>query len=644
MATAVVEIEGPLSPPSCCTSINSKAASASKSKSTDDLAAMRHLRSVIESITSNENMSLAERKTKLANLEHLFLTAERQLLSHDGAAESPSSIKDADVKKTKKIKKVGWLKSVLRVKQDGHSRKNNNFVATEPNAPANSKQSGGVLEALDEKEVVTQEARDDVENKVVANTVTTCSRDGAPPPPTSPGGGGGGDNETDSIMELRMQNSEAFLASVCSLRSLGTFERDFINNIIAEQAEANNDNNNNNNDEKSTTTFEKDFLARMKSKSVVPPHPTQVFVNSNGINPDDDHDDDLTLDTQLSETTFENDARCAMKNGGDGMILPPTQVITPTKQQNIVDSDELSIATFLSETTFERDQRKRKEASAHDGKLQAVVKRSAPTALALHIENTLSIDDSQISVSTYEKDVAALNALAEKIGRKPSTQSKVVMEGIMSTASDRSCSTFEQDYGYVSTTQRDIRIPAPPPQLRSQQFQFHAEARVAVTTPPKYQSPNDTRSLVGAKVSFIGTPLSTTAFENDMINDGPQDNKNYNPEWFQGRMENRKKGPERKNVGSAKKKNVVSPPSSLDNRSRTPDLSDAMRAANAKLDAMAVAKRQQSKISPLDVQLSQYRVSTVGGGGGGGKSRKEEGESTFLGKFLCQAEQFIFKY
>jgi hypothetical protein len=322
-----------------------------------------------------------------------------------------------------------------------------------------------------------------------------------------------------------------------------------------------------------------------------------------------------------------------MKNGGDGMILPPTQVITPTKQQNFVDSDELSIATFLSETTFERDQRKRKEASAHDGKLQAVVKRSAPTALALHIENALSIDDSQISVSTYEKDVAALNALAAKIGRKPSTQSKVVMEGIMSTASDRSCSTFEQDYGHVSTTQRDIRIPAPPPQLRSQQF--HAEARVAVTTPPKYQSPNDTRSLVGAKVSFIGTPLSTTAFENDMINDG----KNYNPEWFQG-MENRKKGPERKNVGSAKK--VVSPPSSLDNRSMTPDLSDAMRAANVKACAMAAAKRQQSKISPLDVQLSQYRVSTVGGGGG--KSRKEEGESTFLGKFLCQAEQFIFKY
>jgi len=635
MATAVVEIEGPLSPPSCCTSINSKAASASTSKSTEDLAAMRHLRSVIESITSNENMSLAERKTKLANLEHLFLTAERQLLSHDGVAEPLI----AEEKTTKKIKKVGWLKSVLRVKQDGHSRKNNNFVATEPNAPANSKQSGGVLEALDEKEVVTQEARDDVENKVVANTATTCSRDGAPPPPTSPGGGGGGDNETDSIMELRMQNSEAFLASVCSLRSLGTFERDFINNIIAEQADANNDNNNNNNDEKSTTTFEKDFLARMKSKCVVPPHPTQVFVNSNGNNPDDDHDDDLTLDTQLSETTFENDARCAMKNGGDGMILPPTQVITPTKQQNFVDSDELSIATFLSETTFERDQRKRKEASAHDGKLQAVVKRSAPTALALHIENTLSIDDSQISVSTYEKDVAALNALAEKIGRKPSTQSKVVMEGIMSTASDRSCSTFEQDYGYVSTTQRDIRIPASPPQLRSQQF--HAEARVAVTMPPKYQYPNDTRSLVGAKVSFIGTPLSTTAFENDMINDGPQANKNYNPEWFQG-MENRKKGPERKNVGSAKKKNVVSPPSSLDNRSRTPDLSDAMRAANAKLDAMAAAKRQQSKISPLDVQLSQYRVSTVGGGGS--KSRKEEGESTFLGKFLSQAEQFIFKY
>lgn len=614
MATAVDEIEGPLSPPSCCTSINSKAASASKSKSTNDLAAMRHLRSVIESITSNENMSLAERKTKLANLEHLFLTAERQLNFHDGAAESPPFIKDADVKKTKKIKKVGWLKSVLRGKQDGNYHKNT-AVATKPIESAKSKRSGGV-----------QEARDDVENKVT-NTATSV-RDAAPSP-LSPGGGGG-DNETDSIMELRMQNSEAFLASVCSLRSLGTFERDFINNIIAEQAEANN--NNKDDDEKSTTTFEKDFMARMKNKNVVvPPHPTQVFVNSNGINPDDDHDD-LTLDTQMSETTFENDVRCAMKNGGDGMILPPTQIITPTKQ-NYRDSDDLSIATFLSETTFERDQRKRKESSALNGKLQAAVETSAqPTALALHIENTLSIDDSQISVSTYEKDVAALNALAEKIGRKPSTQSKVVMEGIMSSASDRSCSTFEQDYGYITATQRAIRIPVPPPQQRrSEQL-----SRVAATIPPKQQTLNQTRFSAGAGVSLIGTPLSTTAFENDMINGGPQANQNYNPEWFTG-IDNRKKGPQR-NVGSTKKKNVVAP-SSLDNRSRSPDLSDAMRQANAKMAAMAAAKRQQSKISPLDVQLSQYRVSRVGGG-----KSKEEGDSTLLGKFLCQAEQFIFKY
>lgn len=623
MATAVDEIEGPLSPPSCCTSINSKAASA-KSKSTDDLAAMRHLRSVIESITSNENMSLAERKTKLANLEHLFLTAERQLLFHDGAAESPPSIKDADVKK---IKKVGWLKSVLRGKQDGNSRKNT-VVATKPIESANSKRCSGVLEALDKETLVVeaQEARDDVENKV-ANTVTTCVRDA---PLTSPGVGGG-DNETDSIMELRMQNSEAFLASVCSLRSLWTFERDFINNIIAEQAEANNSNNN---DEKSTTTFEKDFLARMKNKSAVdPPHPTQVFVNSNGINPDDDHDD-LTLDTQLSETTFENDVRCGMKNGGDGMILPPAHIITPTKQ-NYRDSDDSSIATFLSETTFEHDQRKIKESSVLNGKLQAAVERSAqPTSFALHIENTLSIDDSQISVSTYEKDVAALNALAEKIGRKPSTQSKVVMEGIMSSASDRSCSTFEQDYGYITATQRAIRIPAPPPPQRRRSEQL---SRVAATIRPKQQPPNETRSSAGAGVSLIWTPLSTTAFENDMIDGGPQANQNYSPEWFTG-IDNRKKGPQR-NVGSTKKKNVVAP-SSLDNRSMNPDLSDAMRQANAKADAMVAAKRQQSKISPLDVQLSQYRVSTVRGG----KSRKEEWDSTVLSKFLCQAEQFIFKY
>jgi hypothetical protein len=131
-----------------------------------------------------------------------------------------------------------------------------------------------------------------------------------------------------------------------------------------------------------------------------------------------------------------------------------------------------------------------------------------------------------------------------------------------------------------------------------------------------------------------------------MINGGPQANQNYNPEWFMGIEHNRKKGvSQKRNVGcSTKKKNVVAP-SSLDNRSSrtTTDLSDAMRAAHVKADAMAAAKRQQTKISPLDVQLSQYRVSTIGGGGGA-KSRKEEGDSTLLGKFLCQAEQFIFKY
>jgi hypothetical protein len=634
-------------------------------------------------------MSLAERKTKLANLEHLFLTAERQLLfqHNDGGAadNTPPSSNDGEgkTKTTKKIKKVGWLKSVLRGKQDvGNSRKNTTVVAaTKPNGIVNSKQSDEVLETLDkEKVAVTQEARDDDENKVATNTVTTScvDRDAAPPRTSSPrgGGGGGGDNETDSIMELRMQNSEAFLASVCSLRSLGTFERDFINNIIAEQAEANN----NNNDEKSTTTFEKDFLVRgMKNQNVivVPPHPTQVFVTSNGINPDDDDHDDLTLDTQLSETTFENDVRCAaMKNGGDGMILlsppPPTQIITPTKQPKYVeDSDELSsIATFLSETTFECDQRKRKEATSTtlNGKVNAVEEQSArPTTalLALHIENTLSIDDSQISVSTYEKDVAALNALAEKIGRKPSTQSKVVMEGIMSTASDRSCSTFEQDYGYyvaaATTTQHQRAnniIPAslPPPRPPPRPRQSEQLSRVAATTtiPPKQQQPlNETKSsAVGAGVvSHIGTPVSTTVFENDMINgSGPQANQNYNPEWFTGIEHNRKKGgsQQQRNVGGSakKKKNVVAAaPSSLDNRSSrttTDDLSDAMRAAYAKSDAMAAAakRQQQSKISPLDVQLSQYRVSTIGGGGGG----KEEGDSTLLGKFLCQAEQFIFKY
>ncbi|KAL3791468.1 hypothetical protein ACHAW5_008087 [Stephanodiscus triporus] len=54
-----------------------KASSKSRMNS-EDLAAMRHLRSVIESITLNENISSSERKNNLSNFERLFTETEQR--------------------------------------------------------------------------------------------------------------------------------------------------------------------------------------------------------------------------------------------------------------------------------------------------------------------------------------------------------------------------------------------------------------------------------------------------------------------------------------------------------------------------------------------------------------------------------------
>jgi len=622
----------------------------SKSRMTaEDLAAMRHLRSVIESITLDENMSPSERKRKVSDFNHSLIEAEQRLHYHanhlpnhlhvdplrelsipkimSAKKNTHASVVGAvgSEKKKNKKKEGGWLRLVLLGKQD-NSQTN---VGDDGKKTSSNTRIGGVLETLDG---VAEETRGDVDSHEKAPAVAD-DRD-----------------ETDSIIELRMQNSDAFLASVCSLRSLGTFEKDFINNIIADQ-EANGE-------ARSVSTFEQDFMARMNNRDAIA-HPTQVLVSEG--NPADDMDD-LTVGTILSETTFENDARVIMNkcDGKDTMCsettfendtraimnkfngevvstLPLKLPIQVTSNSDIFDGI-IEIDTFRSETTYDRNERKKQEIP-DDGTLRNV--GSAPAACFVEfdernmVKGTMS-DDSQISVSTYEKDMAALNALAVKIGRKPSTRSKVILDGIMSTAGDRSRSnTFEQEYQFFMGVKGALRenvesngqvAMTKPTDLSVSTFEKDYLMRlvkphtIVCDRPPQLTKHI---SLIASPKTEPSTPQSTAAFENEMTK-SPHVNLNLNPGWFYGIKES---GVKRDNAGgSSGAVYVLSGDSAAIDRNRS-GLSDAVRLVNAKADAMDTSKRL-SKISPLDVQLSPVKL--------------KEQEGSIWNRFLCQTENWFF--
>lgn len=395
------------------------------SKSNHDVRAMRHLRSIVESIAADENLSQAERYKKISNFEELLELAEKRMQDDQSVMSSNPVSKNVEQKKRR-----GWLKTRLL----GKDRVVQDAVAS----PVRGGGGGGEqlpmkkMETVDEE---VQESRGDVDVKRyddITGQAFSVGREQAPanksmdskfakvtrrePSPAGPlardhGGDGTVDTCTDSIMGLRMQNSEDYVASVCSLRSLGTFERDFINNIIAEQV--------GNNDQISVSTFEKDFLARQANGENTMAHPTQVFIRGEFINPDAVADD-LTVGTMLSETTFEQDARSITELP---RVTPPTEVTAASGENDIF--DDLSTGSNRSETKYDSHLRMRGSAP-----------NTFATFTTMNNSDTLMNVKSVDSVSTYEKDMAALNTLAVKIGRAPSTKT---------TASDRSCSTFEKD-------------------------------------------------------------------------------------------------------------------------------------------------------------------------------------------------------
>ena len=77
------------SPSSDMRSKSSTKASSKSRMTAEDLAAMRHLRSVIRSITLDENISPSERKRKVSDFNHLLIEAEQRLHYHASHLTGP---------------------------------------------------------------------------------------------------------------------------------------------------------------------------------------------------------------------------------------------------------------------------------------------------------------------------------------------------------------------------------------------------------------------------------------------------------------------------------------------------------------------------------------------------------------------------
>lgn len=449
---------------------------------------MRHLRSVVAAVVADENLPPVDRSKKVADFEQLMVKAEKRLHFNENklngdplglVVNPPEAVSKTNKGSSKK--KKGWLKSRLRGKS---KRQHENVAPTVNPTPVVAKDRkmrlGGALETLEE-----EEERGDVEESRGndSNPAGGSKRVGGPSDRVKPKAGVRneqalvttkeeleeqvekvekgeekevgkkvegvnevGDDDTagtatDSIMQMRMMNSEEYTASVGSVRSLGTFEKDFIKNIIAEQQVQ---------EEVSVSTFEQDFMAREAARGGNIALPTQVFTT--GDSALNENEDDLTTDwTVLSETTFEQDAR----NASTPKCTLPMQITTSSNRiganEEEANDDDITIDDILSETTFEADQRQRAQAREEAAVTQAGSDPSTMAILNQFVNNHLRevhSDETKGTVSTYEKDAQALKFLAEKIGRTPSTKSKArsVAEDIVENGTEISTNTFEEDY------------------------------------------------------------------------------------------------------------------------------------------------------------------------------------------------------
>ena len=459
----------------------------------EEIAATRHLRLVVESITADKALSPQDKAAKMKNFECIVDNVEKRLhyspnhIRGDDPMQELMSALDAASKKNAKKgtasnaaviappakKKSSLFSNPLKKKKN----------AADAAAADSSQKLAVVLETL-------EDARGEVEEQRRID-LGLSEEDRAEPQEGTEKETVDDANEyddddatcTDSIIDARMANSQDYTASICSIRSLGTFEKDFIQNVIAEQQEAQFE-------ELSCSTFEKDFAARAAAAGGVIAIPTQVNLGGNRNEVTDDDADDLTVEDARSETTFEADAR---------------QYEEVEEDEN----DELTVEGILSETTFEQDAKQQQYQDTQQHNPQQAMpmaqqqqqhqhqQQQQPTNVFIPkqhecvptvqsersvstfeqdtmplnprqqvVQTTKSVDSAR-SVSTFEKDSRARNVLAVKIGRvvpcsiqangrkaEPTTPKSVFSQG------DQSTSTFEKDFK-VRRPKKEAKVVVP---------------------------------------------------------------------------------------------------------------------------------------------------------------------------------------
>eukprot|EP00956_Cyclotella_meneghiniana_P002000 scaffold2243_cov73-Cyclotella_meneghiniana.AAC.6 len=412
--------------------------SSRRSANEEDVAATRHLRLMISSIAENDSLSTQERQERISNFEKLLEDAEKKLHFNGDTDDDPLLLSSNDKRRgritiSKFEKKEKKTKKSFLVR---FRRKSKNTVDEDEGVQSIGRNS--------ELESITEEREGQNEESYAESNYSDeeGNREAAPeeqpgPQPSSvyiPGApqvvesatqteepDDDTRSRTSSILDMRNANSEDYVASICSIRSLGTFERDFINNIIAE-------------DQRtiagdiSISTFEQDAgLTRQISVSTFERDAGMVrgkagFPTEVGGQIHVDEEDDLTLGSILSETTFEKDARKAAVNSKE---MPPVQVEFSNDNAVMMQDDD-TLADNLSETTFEQDH------------------KTIATEMASRPDIQLALSEGSLrSVSTFEKDAAARAAVSAKIGREMITKAKNPEEG--SSSDESSEGTFVKD-------------------------------------------------------------------------------------------------------------------------------------------------------------------------------------------------------
>ena len=352
----------------------------SKEIRSSDIVAARHIKLVVDAITSDNTLTHQERKEKLANfgaalmaaastakisspqqlkkttnngtpvgVKHIpeieiiaststsSLSSDKQLSGamlvalkascalddnkhHELAPTAntlspsiPSPLQLKPMAKKTKKKKKDWI--------FGRNRNKNHSIEV------TTDKCDEVREDIDEKDVTERNSERDTPN---SGKIQVEARE---PEVSSP-------HINDAvIMDARRDQSDEHDASVCSDRSIGTFEQDFINNIVQDQME--DDDLGDIQNVLSEATFEQDAreIQNVLSEATFEQDAREIEA---------EHEIDLHM--KLSEATFEQDAREVELHQTTGRGA--TAIVVP---QNAING--YFIDTNLSETTFEQDAR-----------------------------------------------------------------------------------------------------------------------------------------------------------------------------------------------------------------------------------------------------------------------------------------------